>query len=324
MIFSNDIVDQFIDFHRADGLKPLTLIRFRRDILRFFNYAWDHGVQDVEGISIPLIEDYKVSLVDTDVPVTSRYYWKREKLSDKTVEEKIQVIKNFLKWSVYRYGVWMDADLIHIHRAKSKRMDFFTKDEMEYIFRLVDSDDDYRINKLRFKLILLIGFTSGLRLFEILKLRVRDVMSGAYNIEGKWDKLRWVFFREPVKQLLQEYLEARGEPIPWLGNRVFREVTDEPYVIVSHHPTNFWMPCVKSTICRYFKKFSRMLPWDKELSCHTLRHSFATYLLRCGVNLSDIQQMMWHAKLSTTAIYLHNDWSQIWSVHENIFSKFSF
>jgi integrase len=64
-------------------------------------------------------------------------------------------------------------------------MDFFTKDEMEYIFRLVDSDDDYRINKLRFKLILLIGFTSGLRLFEILKLRVRDVMSGAYDIEGK-------------------------------------------------------------------------------------------------------------------------------------------
>lgn len=79
----------------------------------------------------------------------------------------------------------MDADLIHIHRAKSKRMDFFTKDEMAYIFRLVDSDDDYRINKLRFKLILLIGFTSGLRLFEILKLRVRDVMSGAYDIEGK-------------------------------------------------------------------------------------------------------------------------------------------
>jgi hypothetical protein len=41
-------VDQFIDFYRADGLKPLTLVRFKRDILRFFNYAWDHGVQHVE------------------------------------------------------------------------------------------------------------------------------------------------------------------------------------------------------------------------------------------------------------------------------------
>ena len=79
----------------------------------------------------------------------------------------------------------MNADLIHIHRAKSKRMDFFTKEEMEYIMKLIDRDDDYRINKLRFKLTVLIGFTSGLRLFEILKLRVRDIRSGAYLISGK-------------------------------------------------------------------------------------------------------------------------------------------
>lgn len=51
--------------------------------------------------------------------------------------------------------------------------------------KLIDRDDDYRINKLRFKLIVLIGFTSGLRLFEILKLRVKDVMSDAYLISGK-------------------------------------------------------------------------------------------------------------------------------------------
>ena len=128
-----------------------------------------------------------------------------------------------------------------------------------------------------------------------------------------------MFFKDPVQKALQEYLEARREPIPWLGGRVFQEVSEEPFAIVSHHPTNFGMPCVKSTICRYFKKFSRMLPWDKEFSCHTLRHSFATYLLKCGVNLSDIQQLMGHAKLSTTAIYLHNDRGHIGSVHETIF-----
>ena len=105
MQFSNDIVDEFIEFYRGDYYKPATLVRFRRDILRFFNYAWDHGVQDVENIDIPLVESYKLSLVDTDVPVTSRYYGKCVKLAQKTVEEKLQVIKNFLKWSVYRYGV---------------------------------------------------------------------------------------------------------------------------------------------------------------------------------------------------------------------------
>lgn len=49
----------------------------------------------------------------------------------------------------------------------------------------IDQMEDFRINKLRFKLVCLIGATSGLRLFEILSLRVRNVMSGAYMITGK-------------------------------------------------------------------------------------------------------------------------------------------
>lgn len=126
-----------------------------------------------------------------------------------------------------------------------------------------------------------------------------------------------------MQQLLQAYLVARHSPIPWLGDRVFREVTVEPYAIVSHHPSNFGAPCVKSTICRYFKKFSRKLPGGKSFSCHTLRHSFATHLLRSGVNLSDIQQLMGHSKLSTTAIYLHNDRASIGAVARKVFGGVS-
>ena len=120
-----------------------------------------------------------------------------------------------------------------------------------------------------------------------------------------------MFFEPPVQQLLQEYIRVRRSPIPWLGNHCFRECEEDPFVIISHHPSNFGSACVKSTICRYFKRLSSQLPWDKSFSCHTLRHSFATHLLREGVNLSDIQQLMGHSKISTTAIYLHNDWSSI-------------
>lgn len=50
---------------------------------------------------------------------------------------------------------------------------------------MIDSDQDYLINKLRFKLVCLIGATSGLRLFEILSLKARDIMSGAFLLTGK-------------------------------------------------------------------------------------------------------------------------------------------
>ena len=324
MIFSDSLIEEFVSFYRGNNYKPATITRFRRDAIRFQQYLYSLDLFNVEDISIPIIEHYKQSLVDTSCPSTSRYYGKRSKISPKTVEEKLQTVKNFLSFTNYYYGVGISSNLIHIVRAKSKRMDFFEFDELQEIFSLIDSDQDYLINKLRFKLVCLIGATSGLRLFEILSLHVRDVMSGVYNLTGKWDKERWCFFTHEVQDLLQEYLEARRSPIPWLGNHCFREVEQDPRAIVSHHPSNFGAPCVKSTICRYFKRISNKLPGNKSFSCHTLRHSFATHLLRKGVNLSDIQQLMGHSKISTTAIYLHNDWSSIGKVHQEVFSGLDF
>lgn len=320
MLLSDSLIDEFVSFYRGNNYKSATLNRFRRDAVRFQQFLFSLGFTDVEDISIPIIERYKQSLVDTSCPSTSRYYGKRSNISPKTVEEKIQTVKNFLSFTNYYYGVGISSHLIHIVRAKSKRMDFFERAELGEIMEMIDQEDDYPINKLRFKLVCLIGATSGLRLFEILSLRVRNIMSGAFCITGKWDKERWCFFTPEVQDLLQEYLKVRHSPIPWLGNHCFREVDSDPRAIVSHHPSNFGAPCVKSTICRYFKRISDKLPGDKSFSCHTLRHSFATHLLREWVNLSDIQQLMGHSKLSTTAIYLHNDWSSIGKIHQEIFS----
>ena len=323
MFLSNALIEEFVSFYRWNNYKTLTLNRFKRDAIRFQQFLFSLGLSDVEDITIPVIERYKQSLADTSCPSTSRYYWKRSNLSPKTVEEKIQTVKNFLSFTNYYYQVWMSASLVHIPRAKSKRMDFFEFDELQEIMQMIDSDSDYLINKLRFKLVCLIGATSWLRLFEILSLRVRDIMSWAYLITWKWDKERRAFFQPPVQKLMREYLEARRSPIPWLGNHVFREMTDEPYAIISHHPNNFGEPCVKSTICRYFKKFSGKLSSGKSFSCHTLRHSFATHLLRQGVNLTDIQQLMGHSKLSTTAIYLHNDRASIGAIASKVFGSVS-
>lgn len=323
MLLSDSLIDEFVNFYRGNNYKSATLNRFRRDAVRFQQYLFSMDLFNVEDISIPVVERYKQSLVDTACPSTSRYYGKRSNISPKTVEEKLQTVKNFLSFTNYYYGVGISSQMIRIVRAKSKRMDFFERDELGEIMKLIDKEEDYPINKLRFKLVCLIGATSGLRLFEILSLRVRNVMSGAFCITGKGDKERWCFFTPGVQELLQEYLVARHSPIPWLGNHCFREVDSDPRAIVSHHPSNFGAPCVKSTICRYFKRISDKLSGDKSFSCHTLRHSFATHLLREGVNLSDIQQLMGHSKLSTTAIYLHNDWSSIGAIHRSVFSDVS-
>lgn len=185
MLLSSSLIDEFVSFYRGNNYKSATLCRFRRDAVRFQQFLFSLGKTDVEDISIPIVEQYKQHLVDTSCPCTSRYYGKCSKLSPKTVEEKIQTVKNFLSFTNYYYGVGIPAHVIHIVRAKSKRMDFFDVAELGEIMELIDMDPDYPINKLRFKLVCLIGYTSGLRLFEILSLHVRDVMSGAFLITGK-------------------------------------------------------------------------------------------------------------------------------------------
>lgn len=182
MIFSDSLIEEFVSFYRGNNYKSATIGRFRRDAIRFQQYLFSLDLFNVEDISIPIIEQYKQSLIDTSCPSTSRYYGKHSKISPKTVEEKLQTVKNFLSFTNYYYGVGISSQMIHIARAKSKRMDFFEFDELQDIMRMIDSDSDYEINKLRFKLVCLIGATSGLRLFEILSLRVRNVMSGAFNI----------------------------------------------------------------------------------------------------------------------------------------------
>lgn len=105
MLLSDSLIQEFVDFYRGNNYKSATLGRFRRDAVRFQQFLFSLGLTNVEDISIPIIEKYKQSLTDTSCPSTSRYYGKNLKLSPKTVEEKIQTVKNFLSFTNYYYGV---------------------------------------------------------------------------------------------------------------------------------------------------------------------------------------------------------------------------
>lgn len=203
-------------------------------------------------------------------------------------------------------------------------MDYFSYSEILHILQVISDAEPFAINRLRLQLIILIGFTTGLRLSEIMSLQVHQVLSGEALVHTKGDKERKVYFSDTVQRLLQDYLQARSEPIPRIG-RKSRNKSDSDRVIISHHDQNFGQQCVKSTICRQFKKINKHLNIPgKNLSCHTLRHSCATYLLDKGVNLRYIQEILGHAHLSTTQTYLHIHNHKLKEIHEDIIAKIKF
>lgn len=141
-------------------------------------------------------------------------------------------------------------------------------------------------------------YSLGLRLTEALHLQVGDI-DGARKMvhihRGKGAKDRYVPLPERTLLLLREYWASHRHPhwlFPALGRkqRTARTATD---------------PMDKSSVQGALRKVVRQLGFQKRISVHTLRHSYATHLLEAGVNLRLIQEYLGHQSLQTTTLYLH-------------------
>jgi len=152
------------------------------------------------------------------------------------------------------------------------------------------------ITHLRHRAILMTAYAAGLRISEVLALRIDDIDSQRMVIrvrQGKGSKDRYVMLSPRLLALLREYWKAHCRrkvyrPSPWLfpGNVPDRPLTDKP-------------------VYEACEEACRSAGLDKHVTVHTLRHSFATHLLEAGTDLRTIQILLGHRSLNTTARYLH-------------------
>lgn len=325
MLIDEKLINQFIAYYRNDGYDEKTLKRFMYDFMAFYRWLKDFKKADTTSIDKLSIEEYKQFLNALPCPIHSRYHWKRSWLSKNTIFQRVIVIKNFLKFYNDIYSDGMKAKEVRLPKAKSDRMDFWTAEEIEKIVEYIDKTEKFEINKLRLKLIIALAFTSWLRLSEIINLKTKEILDWKSDIKWKWDKNRYVFFTDYTQELFMEYLEQRKEMIPRTSQTYF---DNQEYAICSHSSTNFWWKLYRWTVIKKFKKLSDEINliynfW-KSLSCHTLRHSFATHLLYSWTNISYIQQLMGHNSIQTTSIYLHQDYRRIENEQKKVFMNFNF
>lgn len=164
-----------------------------------------------------------------------------------------------------------------------------------------ESDNDgQKIIKLRDKLILTLLYSSGLRVSELVNLIVKDIdfEERTILIRGKGDKDRVVLFDKNAKPLILEYLNLRNASSKYLfTNRRGNPLTTR-YVQIM------------------IKKYGEKAGITKKVTPHVLRHSYATHLLKNGVDIRVIQQLLGHSSLSTTQIYTSIDMDTIKSVYD--------
>lgn len=319
MILDENLLTTFEQYLKNKNRKKDTVSRNLQAVREFISVT---KVVDVDLISLIKIEHYKTYLSNKKTPKTSIYYGKEECLNMRTIAQKVQCIKNFLKFTNTIFDTGLAYNLVASPKFKSTPMDFLEEYEVKDLLKFVDYSEKYEINKARSKLLITMGYTSGMRLGEMLALTVDQVLaSDHFMITGKGDVDRLVFITENTRRLLLRYLEFRSQPIPRTGN-IGVNHSKKDYVFISHNQETFWDPISKQTICGIFKKYNEGLNRSKKVTCHVLRHSFATHLLEQGVDLRTIQTLLGHSSVTTTERYTHVTDTKLQNTHNQIFNNF--
>ena len=209
------------------------------------------------------------------------------------------VSKKFLEFN----NIYFLEDIKNPKRTKSLPKSLNEKEVHDLIdaVSIKEGDTPFKQkSKRRDKVILTLLYSTGLRISELVKLLKRDIDfdERTIRVRGKGDKDRIVLFDENTKQLLLDYLDA--------------DKNNTEYIFVNKNGNSLTPRYVQMMI----KKYADEAGIKKKVTPHVLRHSFATHLLKNGVDIRVIQQLLGHSSLSTTQIYTSVDMDTIKSVYD--------
>lgn len=303
MIITNALLIERMQRLENKSFSQETIERYFTNIKLFMEW-WKHTIgttMSSENLTLVEIEKRKTTLRETLTPKNSIYYTKRPTLSPHTIQWKIVAIKSLLKYLNYFHDEWIDYRRLEIKKCKSDYIEYITENEFRLFMNFIGEYEHYKINALRSQLLCNIGYTSWLRLSEMLHLTIDEIKRWECRITGKWNKTRRVFFTPTSERLLNEYLEEREKPIP----RTWIKLEQSDLAFVSHNVGKDSWPLKKNTICERIKKYSDLLNIWKRITVHSLRHSYATKLLESWMNIREIQELLGHCDIQTTEWYCH-------------------
>ena len=240
-----------------------------------------------------------------------------------TAARKLAAVRTFLRYLRRESLITDDPGALVATPKRDVRMPaHLSEDEMS---ALIDAADQTTPLGLRDRAILELFYASGLRLSELVGLDLDDVDLGSKRarVLGKGGKERIVPFNTSTAKAIREYLrgrealirgvrlqpDGRGRPRnPPEGGRHIRE---EEALFVNYRGGRLTVRSVDRLVRRYVAASSARLG----ISPHALRHSFATHLLQRGADLRVIQELLGHARLSTTQRYTHVNAAQLLEVY---------
>lgn len=298
-------IDRYLVYLQTEENKsPLTIKNYRESLNLLQQIVHLKTVKDFDKNSI---RDLKYQL---GVATTKN----GRPLSVSTRNHHLTVLRAFLRYLLQEEELDVyPPDRVRRFKQTQRQVKVLTTEELE---RMLDAPDMSKRTGKRDRAILELFFSTGLRLAELRSLNCKDINTKTreISVRGKRGKIRVVFLNDAAVDALQSYLETRVDHLHPLFIR-------HPEAALQIMPPGEEFRLSRISIYNLVKKYALAAGIVTDPSPHTLRHSFATDLLRNGADLRSVQELLGHQDLSTTQIYTHVTNPQLKEVHKKFHSR---
>lgn len=263
-----------------------TLKAYERDLNDFLVYADVKRLNEFSDLSASYIRSWIVHLIENG-------------LKNRSVNRKLASLRSFYKWLVKEQHI-ESSPMGKVSGPKSeKHLPQFVKEselKLEKLQGLFEDNFEGKRDGLMFELF----YQTGIRLSELIGLKLEDVQLGKIKVLGKRNKERIIPISNSLQKQIEEYVQLRHEKTQKTRELLVLESGNKLYPAFAYRKINSYL--------------GKVTTLDKK-SPHVLRHTFATHMLNRGTGLETLKDLLGHANLSATQIYTHNSFAKLNSIY---------
>ncbi len=290
LLFMENVIESFVSYlHNVKKMSLNTELSYKRDLVKVADYLNSQGIADIKKVTATNLNSYIL-------------YMEKNSFSAATISRNIACIKSFYHFMV-KEGIVTDdiSENLKAPKVEKKLPEILSPQE---VFRLLEQPKGDHPKDIRDKAMLELLYATGIRVTELISLKVDDVnLSVGYIICRDAHKERTIPIGHAAKDALTRYLAQARDAM------ILNDKDDTLFVNCSGEPMSrqgFW---------KLIKYYAKKAGIKADITPHTLRHSFAAHLVENGADLRSVQEMLGHSDISTTQIYANMSHSRIREVY---------
>ncbi len=269
-------IDQYLEYITyVNKTSSNTAVAYKHDLLKMILFLENQGVDEYNKVTLTHLNSFILSL-------------EKDKCATATISRMISAIRSFYTY-LFREGVIKSEPSLKLKAPKIEKKipQVLTQDEIESLMLIPDTNT---IKGSRDRAILEIMYATGIRVTELVNIKVQDI-----NLEMKYimfdnNNSRFIPFGISAHNALDNYLVTTRK-------RFLKKNTD--LLFLNYAGTQM----SRQGIWKIIKHYGELAGYGTKITPHTIRHSFAAHMVSNGADLKTIQNILGHVDMSTTEIY---------------------